>query len=94
MATYINYYSADHKPNFESHRSWVEYRKHRIMRPGYIKVSVSDIKIRAQSKNRAIIDFNQVFDSPNYSDRVVKRLDFTRIGSQWKISHERVLSVL
>lgn len=94
MTTYINYYFADHKPNFESHRAWVEYRKRRIMRPGYIKVSVSDIKIRAQSKNRAIIDFNQMFDSPNYSDRVVKRLDFTRIGSQWKISHERVLSVL
>ena len=94
MSTYIDFYSKEHKPNYETHKAWVEYRKQRILRPGYIKVTVSNINIRAQTENRAIIDFNQEFDSPGYRDRVVKRLGFTRVGSRWKISDERVLSVL
>ncbi len=36
----------------------------------------------------------EAFRSPSYRDRVVKRLIFKRIGSQWKITSERVLSVL
>jgi hypothetical protein len=64
------------------------------MRPGPIKVIVSDIEIRAQGENRAIIDFKQTYDSPNYSDKVLKRLGFRRIGSKWKISDELVISIL
>jgi hypothetical protein len=64
------------------------------MRPGTINIKVSDILIRWRGKDRATIDFKQAFDSARYSDRVIKRLDFRRVGSQWKISEERVLSVL
>ena len=94
FATYTRFYSTDHRPNFETHSAWVEYRRQRIMRPGFIKISVSDIQIRAQNNKRAIIDFKQSFDSPRYSDRVMKRLGFRRVGKQWKIVEERVLSVL
>ena len=94
VPTYISFYSLDHRPSFETHRAWVEHRRKRIMRPGAIKVIVSDIEIRAQGENRAIIDFKQTYDSPNYSDKVLKRLSFRRIGSKWKISNERVISIL
>lgn len=94
VPTYISFYSDDHRPSFETHRAWVEHRRKRIMRPGKIKVIVSDIEIRAQGENRAIIDFQQTYDSPNYSDKVLKRLGFRRIGSKWKISDERVISIL
>jgi tetratricopeptide (TPR) repeat protein len=94
VATYISFYSVDHRPSFETHKAWVEHRRKRIMRPGPIKVIVSDIEIRAQGENRAIIDFKQTYDSPNYSDKVLKRLGFRRIGSKWKISDERVISIL
>ncbi len=94
FATYTSFYSTEHRPNFETHSAWVEHRRRRIMRPGFIKIGVSDIQIRAQNDNRAIIDFKQSFDSPTYSDRVKKRLGFRRTGSQWKITDERVLSVL
>lgn len=94
VPTYISFYSADHRPGFETHKAWVEHRRERIMRPDNIKVIVSEIKIRAQSENRAIIDFKQTYDSPSYSDKVLKRVGFRRIGSQWKISDERVISVL
>jgi len=57
-------------------------------------VEVSEIQVKWHSDNRAIIDFNQAFDSARYSDRVRKRLGFERVGTQWKITEERVLSVL
>ena len=44
--------------------------------------------------NRVTVDFTQAFSSPGYSDRVVKRLVLKRLGGQWKITEERVLSVL
>jgi hypothetical protein len=91
---YIGYYSTEHKHNFATHADWVKQRKQRLLRPGFIKIGISDIQIRAQTKNLAIIDFEQSFDSIDYSDRVIKRLGLSRIGSQWKITDERVLSVL
>ena len=91
---YIGYYSVDHKLDLPSHEAWVAYRKKRILKPGYIKIEVSNFQIRAQSENRATIDFEQSFTSLNYSDRVIKRLRLDRINSKWKITDERVLSVL
>jgi hypothetical protein len=94
FSAYSNFYSTQHMPNFKTHDAWLDYRRKRIVRPGFIKVDISNIRVRAQTKNRAIIDFRQYFDSPNYSDKVVKRLAFNRVGSQWKIIEEVVLSVL
>lgn len=94
LEAYISYYSNEHKLNFATHADWAEQRKQRILRPGFIKIGVSNIQIRAQTKNLAIIDFQQSFDSIDYSDRVIKRLGLSRINSQWKITDERVLSVL
>jgi len=91
---YINYYSTGHKLNFATHTDWVEQRKQRLLRAGFIKIGVSDIQVRAQTKNLAIIDFQQSFDSIDYSDRVIKRLGLSRLNSQWKIIDEKVLSVL
>ena len=94
FAAYTDYYTADYRADFESHDQWVEYRRARIARPGKIKVEVSNIQIKWRSENRAIIEFKQAYDSVRYSDRVVKRLAFSRVGAQWKITEERVLSVL
>jgi hypothetical protein len=94
LDTYIDYYSAEHKLDFATHQDWIEHRKQRILRAGFIKIGVSDFQVRAQTKNLAIVDFQQSFDSHNYSDRVVKRLGLSRINSEWKITDERVLSIL
>jgi tetratricopeptide (TPR) repeat protein len=87
-------YAADYRDRFDTHEQWVEYRQQRILRPGDIKVEVSDFKVRQRGADRASVDFTQAFSSPGYSDRVIKRLDFNRVGTQWKIASERVLSVL
>ncbi len=86
FAAYVEFYSAQHSAKFDSHEQWLQYRRERILRPGEIRVEVSDIQVKWRSDTRAIIDFKQAFDSPGYSDRVVKRLGFDRVGSQWKIT--------
>ena len=92
--TYISYYSTEFNLNFPTPEDWAEHRRQRILRPGFIKIGVSNIQIRAQTSNLAIIDFEQSFDSIDYSDRVIKRFGLNRINSQWEITDERVLSVL
>ena len=94
FTAYTEFYNAGYRADFETHDQWREYRRKRIARPGEIKVEISNIQIKWRSENRAIIDFEQSYDSVRYSDRVMKRLAFSRIGSQWKITEERVLSVL
>ena len=91
---YSGFYSLQHRTKFKSHNDWLEHRRQRINRPGSIRVEVSNIQIRWKGENRAIINFTQGFDSPRYSDRVVKQLIFSRLGTEWKITEERVLSVL
>lgn len=94
LAGYTDFYSPEYRAKFDSHDQWVKHRRQRIMRPGTIRIEVSDIQIKWRSDNRAIIDFTQAYDSARYSDRVVKRLGFNRIHTEWKITEERVLSVL
>jgi tetratricopeptide (TPR) repeat protein len=91
---YTGFYTPQYRAKFESHQQWLEQRRNRITRPGTINVEVSDIEIKWRSEKRAVIDFKQAFDSPRYSDRVKKRLGFNLIDSEWKITEERVLSVL
>ncbi len=94
IETYAGFYSSEYKTEFETHGDWVEHRRARITQPEFIKIGISNVQIRTQSENRAIIEFEQSYDSPNYADRVIKRLALSRIGSQWKITDERVISIL
>jgi tetratricopeptide (TPR) repeat protein len=91
---YLAAYASDYRDKFSTHQQWVGHRQKRILRPGDIKVEVSDLTVKQRGANRATVDFTQAFSSPGYSDRVVKRLDFKRVDSQWKIASERVLSVV
>ena len=87
-------YAPEYRDKFNTHAQWVKHRRGRILRPGDIKVEVSGFSVKQRNANRVTVDFTQAFNSPSYSDRVVKRLDFEQVGNQWKIAKERVLSVL
>jgi tetratricopeptide (TPR) repeat protein len=91
---YTAAYTSEYRDRFDTHEKWVQHRRGRIMRPGEIKVVVSDFTIKQRGDERASVDFIQAFSSPSYSDRVVKRLYFDRVGTQWKIAAEKVISVL
>jgi tetratricopeptide (TPR) repeat protein len=94
FASYTASYGSGYRGRFPTHTRWVNHRRGRILRPGNIEVKVTDFTVKQRGADRATVDFTQAFSSPRYSDRVVKRLEFNRVGSQWKIASERVLSVL
>lgn len=91
---YVNAYTDNYKGGKSNHRAWVDYRRSRILQAGKINVNVNYIRIKSRNAHRAIIDFEQAFKSPTYRDRVVKRIILTKQDNHWKISQERILSVL
>lgn len=92
--SYTGYYDPEFRGDLPSHRAWIDYRRKRVLRPGAIRVEVSNVKIDRRGDNRVLLDFEQAFESPTYSDRVLKRLVFGKRDSEWKITEEWVLSVL
>ena len=92
--SYLNSYTMDFKGRKANHEQWRQYRKSRINRPGKINIQLSNIRVKSQTQNQVIIDFHQAYSSPNYSDKVVKRLYLSKSGNQWKISRENTLAVL
>jgi tetratricopeptide (TPR) repeat protein len=94
FTSYTASYASGYRDRFPTHARWVNHRRGRILRPGNIEVKVTAFTVKQRGADRATVDFTQAFSSPRYSDRVVKRLEFNRVGSQWKIASERVLSVL
>ena len=91
---YLSYYSSEYKLNFATHKDWSESRRQNFQRPEFSKIGISNIQLRAQTPNLAIIDFEQSFQSPETSDKLIKRFGLILINSQWKITDEQVLSVL
>ena len=92
--SYAEFYDLEFRGNLPSHQAWLDYRRQRIIRPDDINVEVSNIKIEWRGDDRALLDFEQAFESSTYKDRVVKRLVFSKRDSEWKITEEWVLSVL
>ncbi len=91
---YLAAYAPDYRDGKPSHQAWVDWRRQRILRPGEIRVSISDIRLRHHDPKKARVDFVQAYRSPRYRDRVVKRLDLARIGGSWRIVREKTLRVL
>lgn len=92
---YINSYTANYAPRNLTHTEWLSQRKKRILRPGKIRVKVSNLDITiAPKNNKAYVNFDQEFWSTNYQDKVRKRMHLKLIDNQWYISSEVTLSVL
>ena len=91
---YAATYSDEYTGRYSSHQEWLKQRYRRIVSRERIKVSLSNIAVKSLTENQAVIDFQQAYQSPSYSDKVVKRLRLKRINQQWKIYSEVTLAVL
>lgn len=92
-AHYINSYAKGFAPKGISHNTWLKQRKQRISRPGKIYVNVSNFDIKISYK-KAYVNFDQIYRSNTYQDKVRKRMHLTLINNQWLITYEVTLSVL
>jgi tetratricopeptide (TPR) repeat protein len=92
--TYINAYTDDYRGRRANHAAWVKFRRSRVLRPGDIRVTLSNIRVHSRSADRAVIDFHQAYSSPNYRDKVAKRVVLVNDRGIWKIARESTLAVL
>ena len=86
-------YRAFYAPDFRSGAPggtgrWEAERRSRLSRPD-IRVRVAEAQIEPLADGRLRTRFRQHYDSPQYSDSVVKTLDWALHGSGWVIVAER-----
>jgi hypothetical protein len=93
---YQQFYSDSFKSGGQSsHERWLKWRKKRIERPKWIKLSRSNIKHLSQEPaNLYQIQLTLMYSSPNYRDKTFKRMTIKKLSdSTFKIVKEENLKV-
>lgn len=91
---YVTAYTTDYKGRYRNHQQWVKERRKRVIRADRITLELSQFQVKSLSAQRAIINFQQRYQSATYRDKVVKRIHLVNQDGQWKIAREVTLSVL
>lgn len=99
VEAYLYFYSQGFVPLGDMSRDeWQELRRVRVAAPGYVKVSVAFLDFEsgesaggsAGGSDRALVRFNQSYESDTFGDVVTKTLELVREGGVWKIAKESV----
>ena len=94
IETYLNAYVQDYSPSSDvTNTAWRAQRKYRVTRnlPRQIKLSNFDTQCDLE-RTQCVVEFDQVFEAPEFSDASRKRLEFIVIGEDdFKISAETSL---
>jgi hypothetical protein len=94
FTAYSSFYSTDFKGVKSSHKAWLKWRKKRVEKPKWVKLSRSNIKHLAPTTRYHAVTFTLNYASPNYKDKTFKKLTFEKIGQQFKIVKEENLNVV
>ncbi len=96
---YLYFYSQSFVPSGgRSRDEWQQLRRARVAAPEYVKVSVAFLDFEsgesaggsAGGSDRALVRFNQSYESPTFSDVVTKTFELVRESGVWKIVKESV----
>ena len=86
---YLDFYAADFKPeDNRSRAAWERARRGYVGKPGPIELKLGDIAVEARGANSAVTEFRQGYTSADYTDEVIKRLEWVRESGVWKIVRE------
>lgn len=89
---YLSMYSREFSgPDGENFSQWARARRTPLSKPGHISVMVSNFSTTVINNDEVQVNFDQDYNSSNYSDRVRKQLVFTRENQTWKIIKEVTL---
>ena len=86
---YLGYYASDFEPAEGSREAWEKQRRKRFEKAASVDIQIDDLRIYAKKK-KALANFEQVYKSATYSDRVPKTLVLVKTEQGWKITHERL----
>lgn len=84
---YIQAYTNQYTPSTKTPKEWAASRRWKFKNTSYIKVSVSQIRIKADGEQYRA-EFKQHYESDSYEDTVDKEMVFVRENGHWKIDAE------
>jgi ketosteroid isomerase-like protein len=87
LGRYIGAYAPDYAPPEQPRAEWMAQREERILRAQDLRVTVADPQVEVQGDS-ARVRFVQRYASLQFSDEVVKWLDFRRQDGVWYIVGE------
>lgn len=94
---YLAAYSNTFKPS-DPAKNYAQWRKNRRDKLRYTKIDqvlLEDIRVYLDSNNQqALAEFEQLYRSNKYQDRVLKQLQLVYEGDRWLIASERVIQPL
>jgi hypothetical protein len=91
-AAYSSFYAESYQPRAGRSRvQWEALRRRRLERPQWIKVALSDIRIKPIGTNKAQVTFTQSYASNFFHDVSRKALDVVEINGRWRIAAEHSL---
>jgi tetratricopeptide (TPR) repeat protein len=91
---YVSAYSNDYTGRYPNHKEWLKQRRKRVINKDRILVTLTHLTVKLRTSDSVVIDFQQAYQSPSYSDKVAKRIHLQRIDNEWKIQREVTLAVL
>ncbi|MFT5259137.1 MAG: hypothetical protein ACI9J2_002196 [Saprospiraceae bacterium] len=97
VVEYLTAYASDHKgQKHATAEQWRQWRTQRLTAPDSISIKLSDrgVNYDNSNPNYASAQFTQDYQTTNYSDTVIKRLEFKKQSSGWKIIKESTITTL
>lgn len=86
---YLSFYHQQYQPsNGLSRKGWIQSRRYRLKKPDWIKVNLSDLRVKKNSANQATVRFKQSYSSNTFSDQGEKQLVMIYTKDGWKIFRE------
>jgi tetratricopeptide (TPR) repeat protein len=91
---YFAFYDKQYAPPGQQRPDWEAQRRERLTTPQWIKVDLSDFKIKPLPDNRARVRLVQEYQSEDYRDRIRKELVLHYTHDGWRIIAERKIAAL
>ena len=92
LNAYFDSYIENYRPRSgTAHQRWRTLREGRIANPQFINIRISNLSIKKQDDNHAVLTFKQYYQSNLLKSTVVKEMEFYKTESGWKIKSERVI---
>ncbi|MEG3640166.1 L,D-transpeptidase Cds6 family protein [Magnetococcus sp. PR-3] len=89
VSAYLAVYAKTFRPpQGRSIRTWKKRRAQRLKKPGFIRITVDNLRIVSMHGGRAKVSFTQSYRSDTYRDKIRKILLMERQDAQWKILRE------
>lgn len=87
---YLSFYHNQYRPaNGMSRKGWVQSRRYRLKKPQWIKIGLSDFKIKKQTSTQAVVNFKQLYQSNSFSDVSNKQVVLINTNDGWRIFREK-----